>query len=469
MDCANSEVEAYMERSRSQAIPGRLPSLPDLPQVNIARAGDVLDDTHDESAASEQHHVASVADNGHSSSADANRDGDEETATSEQQTDTRTADDQHSIAMDADVDTDLAPEQESDSSVGNNGHGASGVAQASESASGQEQEPQIPALTAETQPDAVLPSIQAVSEASDYASVPEHPEAISEASDYASIEQEPESDSVPEPVLESEPAFATEQEPASEPEPEPESEAMPEPESEEAQQTEASGSYDDATDQGEADADAAARQPTATRADFAEIQKLLGHAASEGSDASTESHHQEAASASGATIHEDAAESAPVVGAPAAAEVERADSGEAAETDSMVQHVQSEAQAPQDEDSAEGTDSAPVAAEAATVAASGSEAQASTSSERPSAGGFARLPSLLVRRGPPSLPSRPSTSTGVHAPLTLSPCILMCASVAKLALLHFKQHLCRQQDAHNTSCASLVCMHIVSLPIPQDP
>ena len=413
--CAIPEVEAYMERSRSQAIPGRLPSLPDLPQVNIAQASDVVDDTQDESAASEQHTVASVADNGHSSSADANRDGDEEIATFEQETDTRTAGNQQSLAMEADIDSDLAPEQESESSVGNNGHGASSDAQASESASGQEQEPQVPALTAETQPDAALPSIQAVSEASDYASVPEHTEAISEASDYASIEQEPESDSAPEPVLESEPAFATEQEPTSEPkpepEPEPELEAMPEPESEEAQQTEAAGSYDAAADQGEADADAAARQPTATRADFAEIQKLLGRAASEGSDASTESHHQEAASASGATTQEDAGESAPVVSAPAAAEMARADSGEPAESDSVVQQVQSEAQGPQDEHSGDATGSAPAAA---SVAASGSEAQASTSSERPSAGGFARLPSLPVRRGAPSLPSRPSTSTGVH-------------------------------------------------------
>ena len=414
--CANAEVEAYMERSRSQAVPARLASLPDLPQADFAQAGDVLDDTQIEPAAF-KHTEADLADHRRNTSANANRD-EQETVDSEQPTVTRTADYGHSTTMNADTDTELADEQQSELSVGNNGHGASVDVKtselSSESASGQEQPAEVPALTAETQPDAVLPSIQAVSEASDYASAPERLEAVSEASDFASIEPEAESDSAPEPAPEREAVIETEPEPVSMPEAEPESEAMPEPESDAAQP-----SSDDA-DRGD-DMDAAGQQPAATRADFAEIQKLLGRAASEGSDASTVSHHQEAASAPWAAGQEDLAESASVDDA-SPAEVERAQPQEpeaAAQTENMLQQMHSEAQNAHDGDSApedDTTDSAPAVAEPARVAASVSEAMASSSSEKPSAGGFARLPSLPVRRGAPSLPARPSTSTGVYTP-----------------------------------------------------
>ena len=438
--CASAEVEAYMERSRSQAVPARLPSLPDLPQANYARAGAVLDDTDIEPAA-EQQTEADLADDGHSSNAIANRD-EQEAVYSGQPTDTRTADNGHSTTIGADTETELAAEQQNDFSVGNNGHGASEDVQTSvsisESTSGQEQPAKVPALTAETQPDAVLPSIQAVSEASDYASAPERTEAVSEASDYASIEMEAESDAAPEPAPESEAVMNTESEPASVPEAEPESESMPEPESEAAQPSEAAASYDDAdqvddmdaagqqpasyddADQGD-DMDAAGQQPAATRADFSEIQRVLGRTASEGSDASTESHHQEAASAPRAAAQEDLAQSAPVDDAPPA-KVERAEPREpeiAAQTEDVLHQADSKAQDSRDEDSApedETTDSAPAVAQPAHVAASVSEATTSSSSERPSAGGFARLPSLPVRRGAPSLPARPSTSTGVYAP-----------------------------------------------------
>ena len=418
-DCAHAEVEAYMERSRSQAIPGKRLSPRDLPENNFAQAGDVLDDTNIEPVASEQHTGASMTGTGRSTSADANMF--EEAADTERQTETRAAENGHSTSTDAHSDFEPAAEQQKELSVGNNGHGASEDAQTSvshtESASGQEQQADIPALTAESQQDAVLPGIQAVSEASDYASAPERMEAVSEASDYVSIEPEPESDSAPEPAPESEPVIEAESEPASVPVSQPESDAMPKPESETAQSSKVAAVYNDA-DRVDADMDAAGQQPAATRADFAEIQKLLGHAASEGSNASTASHHQEPESAPRSAAQEDLAQSAPVDDAPAA-ETASAESSEpkiAAQSNNVVQQVQSEAQDSRDGDSApedETADSAPAADESARGAASASEATASSSSGRPGAGGFARLPSLPVRRGAPSLPARPSTAAGV--------------------------------------------------------
>ena len=406
-----------MERSRSQAVSGRLP---DLPQATFAQADDVLDDTNSGPAAFEEHTAASISDSGHSNSADAKKY--EGAIDSEQQTEIRLADNGHSTSTEAHSDSEPAAKQQNALSVGNNGYGAREDGQTSvshtESATGQEQQAQIPALTAETQPDAVLPSIQAVSEASDYASAPERMEAVSEASDYTSIE--PESESATEPVPESEPVMEADSEPASVPEPQPESDAIPEAQSEAAQPSEAAAFYDDA-DQVDADTDAAGQQPAATRADYAEIQKLLGHAASDGSNASNESHHQDPVSA---PAQEDMAESAPVDDAPTT-EVESAESRKpeiAAQTANTVQNVQSEDRYSRDGDSApedETSDATtPAVAEPAHVAASASEATASGSSERPFAGGLARLPSLPVRRGAPSLPARPSTSAGLYAPST---------------------------------------------------
>ena len=418
--CALAEVEAYMERSRSQAVSGRLP---DLPQATFAQADDLLDDTNSGPAASEEYNGASINDSGHSNSADANKY--EGAIDSEQQTEIRPADNGHSTSTEAHSDSEPAAKQQNALSVGNNGYGAREDGQTSvshtESATGQEQQAQIPALTAETQPDAVLPSIQAVSEASDYASAPERMEAVSEASDYTSIE--PESESATEPAPESEPVMEADSEPASVPEPQPESDAIPEAQSEAAQPSEAAAFNDDA-DQVDADMDAAGQQPAATRADYAEIQKLLGHAASDGSNASTESHHQDPVSAPRPTAQEHMAESAPVDDAPTT-EVEYAESRKpetAAQTANTVQNVQSEDRysrngdsAPEDETSDATT---PAVAEPAHVAASASEATASGSSERPFAGGLARLPSLPVRRAAPSLPARPSTSAGLYAPST---------------------------------------------------
>ena len=470
-----------MERTRSQAVLGRLPSLPDRQQANFAQAGDVLDDTNIEPVAAEQHSEASVVDSG--PSAGANRV--EEAAESEQQTEIRTADNGHSTSTSAHSDSEPVAEEQNELSVGNNGHGANEDTQTSvsytESTGGQEQQAEIPALTAETQPDAVLPSIQAVSEASDYASVPERLEAVSEASDYASIEPEPESDSAPEPAPESETVVEAAPEPASVPEPEPESDAMPETDSEAAQPSQAAAASEYDADRGDADTDAAGQQPAATRADFAEIQKLLGRAASEGSNASTESHHHEAASASREAAQEDLAETAPVDDAPPA-DVETASSTEpedAAETENMVQQVQSEAQdsdgdgdlasedgdsAPEDDttDTLNPTDSTPAVPEPAHVAASASEATTSSSSETPSAGGFARLPSLPVRRGAPSLPARPSTSTGIYL-CTIDSFALgvdayySCLHISPAAIM------CRQNMHKNLSCA---CVYFVSQVIP---
>lgn len=451
-----------MERTRSQAVLGRLPSLPNRQQHDFAQAGDVLDDTDIEPAASEEHSGTSAVDGGRSTSADASRY--EEAADSEQQTETSMADNRHSTSTNALSDTEPVAEEQTEFSVGNNGHGANEDGQISvsysESAGGQEQPAEIPASTAETQPDAVLPSIQAVSEASDYASVPERLEAASEASDYASVEPEPESDSAPEPAPESETVvMKAESEPAAVPEPEPESDVMPGEESGTAQPAQAAASHDDA-DQGDADMDAAGQQPAATRADFAEIQKLLGHAASEGSNASTESHHHQVASAPREVAREDLAEPAPVDDGPQA-DVETASSGEpevAGQTENMVQQVQSEAQDSRDGDSSpedDTTDSTPAEAEPTHVAASASEeATASSSSEAPSAGGFARLPSLPVRRGAPSLPARPSTSTGIYAPLTPLVWVLMHITAAfTLALLHLSSNHVWARHAQNLSCA----------------
>ena len=469
--CEIAEVEAYMERSRSQAVPERLPrlpSLPDLPQARFARAGEVVDDNEAEPAASEQETEISVADNGHSTSADANT-GFEASDSAEQHTETFVADNEHSTSGDASTDTESADfEQQTENSVPGNGHSTSvddnSAATNAESISGQEQPAQVPALTAETQQDAVLPSIEAVSEVSDAPSVPEaepDSESVHEAEpDSESVpeaepgsesvpEAEPDTESVPEaePDTESVPEAASKPlpplpeavsrllreadsesslaaepeselssdpesealpEPESESLPEPESEALPEPEYEAAQPSEAADS-DGGADRVDANMDAnnmPGQQPAATRADFAEIQKLLGQATSQGPDTTTESHDQEAESASSSVSEDDAAESAPVEDAAESASVEDADAEPSPPTEG--EHAESgeiEIDAQADN----------LLEPVHTVAASASGATASSASERPSAGGLPRLPSLPVRRGTPSLPSRTATSAGAYA------------------------------------------------------
>ncbi|KAL3138742.1 Translocase of chloroplast 159, chloroplastic, variant 2 [Trebouxia sp. C0010 RCD-2024] len=405
----DQEVEAYMERSRSQAVPGRLPSLPDLPQLNFARHGEVMDDTDIEPA--EEQTDITIVHNGHSTSADVS------TQPQVSASETVVGDNGHS--SDADVNPDverIAVEQPSASGPTDSAQNTDTDTAASnaESASGQEQPAEVPALTAETQPDAVLPSIEAVNDAS-----------------YASSVQdsEPEYESIPEPEPEPEP----------QPELEPESESLPdlqrlseplfEQEIAAAQPSEAADSDGDTARAG-IDLDADIAQPAATRADFAEIQKVLGQAVAQGSNGSTESHNNEAMGSAPDSAPEDEAADTTVEDADTKAAVgERADSGEseaAAQTDTLtqVQQVQSEAQDSPDnaEDAESASDSEDDASDSAPelardVAASGAGATASSSPERPPAGGVNRLPSLPVRRGTPSLPSRNiSTSTATEQP-----------------------------------------------------
>lgn len=384
-DCSLAEVEAYMERSRSQAVPGRLPSLPDLPQLNFARHSEVRDDTDIEPA--EEEMDISMADNGHSTSSDDN------TQTQVSASETAGGDNGHSTSVDVNPDVERAAtlEQRTESGSADSAENidADTAASNAESVSGQEQPAEVPALTAETQPDAVLPSIEAVNEASDALSVHD--------SEHESIpEFEPESESLPDLQQLSEPS--------------------PEQESEAAQPSEAAESDDD-NDRAGTDLDADIAQPAATRADFAEIQKVLGQAVAQGSNGSTESHNNQAV---GSAPEDEAADTTVEDADTEAAVGEQADSGEseaAAQTDTLtqVQQVQSEAQdSPDDAEDAESAsdsedDASDLAPELARdLTASGAGATASSSPERPPAGGLSRLPSLPVRRGAPSLPSRMS-------------------------------------------------------------
>lgn len=206
--CTLTEVEAYMERSRSEAL-SRLPSLPNLPQ---RQAGKVLDDSEIEPAASQRE---SIADAKQSTSADA------------------------------------------DPTESN-----------AESASGQEQPAHVPAMTAETQPDAVLPSVEA-SPAID---------APSEAEAERETEAEPKAEATPETAeyddIDKDGSGASGQQL-------------------EAEKTPETAEYDDIDKDGNG---ASGQQPADTRADFAEIQKVLGHAASQDTDDVASSESDSAAS-----------------------------------------------------------------------------------------------------------------------------------------------------------------------------
>ena len=311
-----------MERSRSQAVP----SQSNLPQSDFVNAGEVLDDTEIEPASTvEDDGEASVADNGHST----------------------------------------------------NTHASTTEATA-EAASGHEAAAEVPALTAETQPDAALPSLEAM--------------AVSEPA------SEPESDTAP-----AQPT-GSEQEPAP------------------AHQSADTSNGDEGRN------GASGQQPSVTRADFAEIQKVLGQAALQDSVSESNSGEVEAASYFSATAEatpEDA-NTADVTSHEAASD--QADEQQAADEDTDQAAAEAEAASEQTGPVAEPElpavksaaalpDLPPAVHQSApTIAPAATEAIEGGGTEKQPAIGIKRLPSLPARRGAPSLPSRsPAASTSASA------------------------------------------------------
>ena len=299
--CTLAEVEAYMERSRSQAIP----SQQTLPQADFAAAVEVLDDSVIEPAAS--------------SEPDSNIDG-------------------HSTAANSNATESNA-----------------------ESASGHEQPAQVPAMTAETQPDAVLPSVVA-SQATD---------AQSEA------EKQPEAAQAPE-----------------------------------------TAEHDDSGNDGEG---ASGQQPADTRADYAEIQKVLGHAASQDI-------HDAASSESDSASGDDA------IPEPALKEEEQkpdnvgteAAGAAAVEAEPVLEQMQpvaeptlaaAESSAAAAVSAATAVESAPTVTESAPTMTPSTQAISGSGTEKQPAVGMKRLPSLPVRRAAPSTTSRSAAPAGKSCPL----------------------------------------------------
>ena len=325
------------------------------------------------------------------------------------------------VLNDAELEPATADDQSDDSTAGN-GHSTAAVADTADSeaarAGDHEQAAAVPALTAESQNDAVLPSFEAV-EQDDEAETQ-----LSASSDGASDNSHIETEQQHLPKLPSLPGYE-----------------------------EASG--DATADQGRhAESDQHTQQPADTRPSFADIQKVLDQSASQDVEAESEAsdgHSESELSSDEAKAdsqhgvpsqdggdHEQTAavpaltaetqDNAVLPSIEAVEEVEEvseaatqptASQSEDQEASTEEEPAATQPTASSSEDQEASTEEEPaaeqeeVAAESApTMTDSAKDSTSATTSERPSAGALPRLPSLPPRRAAPSLPSRTAPSSG---------------------------------------------------------